>query len=253
MLDPADPHLVVHSRMLYFRWLPADPDAAAALLPPGLCARADHQVFMNQYVVDDDAQTSGVGAYSLTYLGVSLAGLDAPGGAVPAGWWTHYLCSEPQVRRYAAARGAPATDGRTRLTEHGGTLMTQTEVDGVPLIRVRVHVGETGHVVLNGHHRYLAARDGRLVSGVYPYVAEPVSPFEVESVDFLDRDHPVYPLRPANPLLITAGFYSPRASFAYPGGESAVAPPAAGRRAPGAQAGHQAPARRARSGRPSGS
>ncbi|GAA2712580.1 hypothetical protein ACFY2R_09100 [Micromonospora olivasterospora] len=253
MLDPADPHLVVHSRMLYVRWLPADPDAVAALLPPGLRARADGEVFMNQYVVDDDAQTSGVGAYSLTYLGVSLAGADAPGGAVPGGWWTHYLCSDPRVGRYAAARGAPATDGHTRLTERGGTLVAQTEVNGGPLIRAQVHVGDTGHVVLSGHHRYLTARGECLVSGVYPYVAEPVSPFEVEAVTFLDRDHPVYPLRPANPLVITAGFYSPRASFAYPGGESPVAPLPVGHRATGGQPGHQAPARRARSGRPSGS
>ena len=38
---------------------------------------------MNQYVVDDETQTSGFGAYSMTYLGVALAGVDAPAGAAP--------------------------------------------------------------------------------------------------------------------------------------------------------------------------
>ncbi|MFE9182053.1 acetoacetate decarboxylase family protein [Micromonospora haikouensis] len=236
MLDPADPHLVVHSRMVYLCWLPAAPDAVVALLPAGLRAGADPHVFMNQYVVDDETQTSGLGAYSLTYLGICVAGQGAPGG-----WWTHYLCSSPRMRGYAAARGAPVGAGRTWLERRGDTLVAQTEVDGVPLIRTRVHVGHTGHLIRSGHHRYVTARDGELTGGVHPYVAEPVTPFEVESVDFLDPDHPVHALRPANPLTITEGFYSPRASFAYPGGTGGYAPA------------HQVPERRARSGLPSGS
>ena len=55
---------------------------------------------------------------------------------------------------------------------------------------------------------------------MYPYVAEPVDPFVVESVEFLEPEHPVYALRPENPLTIGYGFYSPRASFAYPGGQT---------------------------------
>ncbi|MEK8106764.1 hypothetical protein NKG94_19380 [Micromonospora sp. M12] len=56
--------------------------------PTGALARPDRQVFLNQYVVDDETQTSGFGAYSLTYLGVSLLSVDAPGGLNPGGWWT---------------------------------------------------------------------------------------------------------------------------------------------------------------------
>ncbi|RAO56834.1 hypothetical protein [Micromonospora saelicesensis] len=69
---------------------------------------------------------------------------------------------------------------------------------------------------------HLTRLDGRLLSGNYPFVAEPVDPFEVESLEFLEPDHPVYALRPADPLEIVWGFYSPRASFAYPGGESVL-------------------------------
>ncbi|MFG1779286.1 hypothetical protein ACGFIR_08395 [Micromonospora sp. NPDC049051] len=218
MLDPAAPQLVVNSRTLYFGWLPADPDAVAALVPLGLRPSPDRLVFLNQYVVDDACQTSGFGAYSLAYLGVSLAGVDAPGGMHAGGWWTHYVTCSERVRTYAAARGAPAVAGRTRIERHGGEIIAETEIDGVPVIRARCQVGETGGTVSSGHHRYFTARDGQLLSSVYPFVAEPVDLFVVESVEFLEPTHPIYALRPENPLTIGFGFYSPRASFAYPGG-----------------------------------
>jgi hypothetical protein len=54
--------LVIHSGMLYSGWIPADPEAAAALLPKRLRPVEDRAVFMNQHVVDKDEQTSGFGA-----------------------------------------------------------------------------------------------------------------------------------------------------------------------------------------------
>src|SRR6185312_5431891 len=120
-----------------------------------------------------------------------------------------------------------------------------------PLIRARCRVGETGHVISSGHHRYFTCRDGQLLSSVYPFVAEPVAPFEIESVEFLQPRHPMYALRPANPLTIGFGYFSPRSSFAYPGGLT-VHPGAAGPPEPARQT-HQVPASLARSGLPSGS
>ena len=35
MAELAAPQMVVNSRMLYTSWMPADPEAAAALLPAG--------------------------------------------------------------------------------------------------------------------------------------------------------------------------------------------------------------------------
>ncbi|MGC5019630.1 hypothetical protein [Micromonospora sp. DT47] len=253
MLDPADPQLVVDSRTLHFSWLPADPDAVATLVPGGLRPRPDRQVFMNQYVVEDAAQTSGFGAYSLTYLGVALTGADAPDGVTPGGWWTHYVASSPRVRAYAEARGAPAVAGRTSIDIHRDVLVAETAVGGVPLIRARARVGETSHQVRTGHNRYFTRRDGQLYSAVYPFVSEPVAPFEIESVEFLQPAHPTYALRPENPLLINWGFYSPRTSFAYPGGLSRYPAGGAIPRPGPERTGHQVPARRARSGRPSGS
>ncbi|GIJ77623.1 hypothetical protein SAMN05443287_101715 [Micromonospora phaseoli] len=218
MLDPAVPQLVVNSRTLYFSWLPADPDAVAALVPAGLRPHPDRQVFMNQYVVEDDSQTSGFGAYSLTYLGVTLAGVDAPDGVTPGGWWTHYVASSSRVRDYALARGAPALAGQTTITAQDDAVVAETDIGGMPMIRARVRAGDTGHATHNGHHRYLTALHGQLVSSVYAVIAEPVTSFEIESVEFLDPDHPIYVLRPQNPLTIAWGYYSPRSSFAYPGG-----------------------------------
>ncbi|MEH0821593.1 MULTISPECIES: hypothetical protein [Micromonospora] len=248
MLDPAAPQLVINARTLLFSWLPADPGAADTLLPPGLRPHPQRQVFVNQYVVDDETQTSGFGAYSLTYLGVSLADMDPPDGETPGGWWTHYFSSSERVRRYAAARGAPAAPGETRLDLRGDQLTGETRAaDGTLLIRVTARVGHTGTEAHNGHHRYLTRGDGELIVTDYPYVAEPVSPFEVESVEFPAPEHPVHALRPANPLHVCWGFYSPRVSFAYPARPNVPDEPDEPADL------HQVPARRARSGLPSGS
>ena len=102
------PQMVINSRMLYFTWIPADPAAVAALLPAGLTAADDGQVFMNQYVVDDaERQTSGFPTYSLTYLGADLAGQDTPDGNVPGRWWTHYFNSSSSSPTTPSARCAP--------------------------------------------------------------------------------------------------------------------------------------------------
>jgi len=251
VLDPAAPQLVLNARMLQLSWLPADPGAVAALLPGGVRPRPDHQVFLCQYVVDDGTQTSGLGAYSLTYLGVTVDGIDPPPvGDNPGGLWTHYFASTPVVRDYAAVRGAPATAGETRLDLRAEELTAETRADGLSLIRTVARVGHTGSRVYSGHHRYLTARGEDLVRADFAYVAEPVAPFEVESVEFLVPGHPVYALRPANPLVICGGLYSPRVSFAYPALPVVLDRPAnAGGRWPV----HQAPPRRARSGLPSGS
>ncbi|MCI0636333.1 MAG: hypothetical protein L0206_20820, partial [Actinobacteria bacterium] len=218
------PQLIVGARMLYLDWLPAEPAAVAALLPAELRAAEGSPVFMNQYVVDDPSQTSsagspdGFGAYSLTYLGVDLAGLDLEDGT-PGRWWTHYLNSSPNMIRYAEEHGVPASSGRTELELEGGAL-TATTFDGdVALIRTtaRVDVGRPARAT--GQLRYLTRVEGELVSGRYPYVADLAESFEATSVEFLEPLHPLYALRPAKPLTVTFGFYSPSISFCYPGGE----------------------------------
>lgn len=237
------PQLVVNSRMVHFGWLPADPDAVAALVPAGLTPLPNRQVFMNQYVVDDDAQSSAFGAYSVTYLGVDLARIAGTGsdrgGVHPAAvdvtagdrsdrgfpdrWWTHYLSSSPHTRVYLAARGVPVEAGRTTVEIDGTDLVATTETtDGVPLIRTVARASRSTEKVDRGQMRYLSRIDGRTIMGSYPYVSELATFFEVESLEFLEPTHPVYPLRPANPLVTLWGCYSPNSSFAYPGGETVL-------------------------------
>ena len=138
---PAPPQLVTNSRMLYFGWVPADPDAVARLVHPGL--EPNGNVFMNQYVVDRPEQASGFGAYSLTYIGSDLVGQDADENT-PGRWWTHYFNSSPLVRAYAAERGVPAEPGETILEIADGVLTATTIVDGAPIIRTRARVGRAG-------------------------------------------------------------------------------------------------------------
>lgn len=222
----AAPQMVLHSRMLYTSWTPADPEACAALLPPALRPAANHAIYMNQYVVDSAEQTTGFGAYSLTYLGLDLGGLFAPDGVTPARFFTHYLNSSEVVRAYVAERGVPAAPGETVVEARGNTVTATTSVDGRPLIRTVAEVGPRIGTTLAGHLKYVTRVGDRLVGGNYPYIGELATPFSVRSIEFLDPEHPVYALRPASPLEVVAAssFYAPRDSFVYPGGEEDMGP-----------------------------
>lgn len=222
----ASPQLVVNSRMIYTSWIPADPEACALLLPPALSPAANGAIYMNQYVVDSPAQTTGFGAYSLTYLGVDVADNAAPDGVTPGRFFTHYFNSSERVRAYAAERGVPASPGTTTLEVNGDELVATTFVDGAPLIRTTAAIGGDELIAVSGHLRYITEVKHRLVSGLYPYVADLVSQFTVRSIEFLNPAHPVYALRPKAPLEIVAGasFYSPRDSFVYPGGVEDLGP-----------------------------
>ena len=105
------PQLVTASRMLYFTWVPADPDAVRALVPEELELLPNSQCFINQYVVDSAEQTSAFEAYSLTYAGADLAGHDTPDGAVPGTLVDALLQLE---RGHARRTRRPAASPRAR-------------------------------------------------------------------------------------------------------------------------------------------
>lgn len=219
------PQLIVGARMLYLVWIPADPDAAAALVPDELETAPRSPVFMNQYVVDDGSQTSngaseeGFGAYSLTYLGVDLAGLDTEDGT-PGRWWTHYFDSSPTMIEYAAARGVPVGSGETALELSGGTLVATTRLDGADAIRTTARVDPGSTARATGQLRYVTRVGRQFVSGRYPFVMDAAEMFEVQSVDLLGAGpESLQALAPATPLEVSFGFYSPSISFCYPGGE----------------------------------
>ncbi|WP_163996655.1 acetoacetate decarboxylase family protein [Pyxidicoccus caerfyrddinensis] len=217
----AAPQLVTNSRMLYSSWIPADPKAAAALLPKGLSPAANRALFMNQYVVDSADQTSGFGAYSLTYMGLDLEGHHAPDGVTPGRFFTHYLNSSQTVRDYVSERGVPASTGSTTLDLEDGKLVATTRVDGIPIIRTVARVGAQVASVARGQLMYVTQVRNRLMAGHYPYVGDIAAGFELLSLEFLAPDHPVYALRPESSLRKVEAWcwYSPKDSFVYPGGE----------------------------------
>ncbi|HBL26306.1 MAG TPA: hypothetical protein DD490_05660 [Acidobacteria bacterium] len=220
----AAPQLVINSRMIYSSWIPADPKAAAALLPKRLAPAANQAIYMNQYVVDADEQTSGFGAYSLTYLGLDLADLTAPDGVTPGRFFTHYFNSSTVMREYAAERGVPASPGMTTVEVHGPQLEATTYVEGVAIIRTRARVGLQIGAVARGHLTYVTQLGGKLFAGNYAYIGELVDPFELQAVEFLAKDHPVWAIRPAQPFQPVTGscWFAPRDSFVYPGGEREI-------------------------------
>ncbi|WP_063057395.1 hypothetical protein [Nocardia sienata] len=219
------PQLIANSRMLYVVWVPADPSAVDKMVPAGLTAADNRACYLNQYVVEDPMQTSNggasvdsFGAYSLSYLGVDLAGLDTEAG-VPARWWTHYFNSSEPMNRYAAERGVPTGAGRTELAVTENVVVATTFLDGEPAIRTTARFDDGPPVRSTGQLRYITRDIDGFVSGRYPFVADMVPGFAVESLEFLDPAHDIYSLRPADPLAVTFGFYSPDITFCYPGGE----------------------------------
>lgn len=218
----APPQLVINSRMLYSSWIPADPKAAAALLPPGV--KAAGPVYMNQYVVDSEEQTTGFGAYSLTYLGLDIAGRTAPDGVTPSRYMLFYFNSSPVMREYAMDHGLPAVPGRTDLEFLEGRVVATTSLNEKPVIRSTARAGTDIAMVARGQLQYVTRLGDQFVAGNFPYIGELVGGFQLLSVEFLDPTHPVYALRPKEPLEVIAGssFYSPRDSFVYPGGEFTV-------------------------------
>lgn len=215
------PQMVINSRMLYFGWIPEDPNALAALLPDGLRAIDNGQVFMNQYVVGSAEQTSGFGAHSLTSIGLDLE-RTAPDGATPSRWWTHSFNSSPAIRDYVSARGVPVSAGRTTIELSQGQVVATTYSGDTPVIRSTATIG-TPASTARGQLSYVTEVDGSLVDGIFPWIATLVDPWQVTSLEFLEPDSSVYSLRPRNPLEVTWGFYSPNASFCSPGGEIPVA------------------------------
>jgi hypothetical protein len=216
------PQMVIRSRMLYFTWVPEDKAAVRALVPAELELSDNAQCFINQYVVDGADDASGFEPYSLTYAGLDVKGHDSPQG-IPGRWWTHYINSNEDMTAYAAERGVPAqSGGETVLEISDGVLTATTSQNGTALIRTTANVSDSIAAIGKGQLSYLTKVDGQLVRGFYPFVASLADGWEVTNMEFLDPSHPIYGLRPASPLEVTWGFYSPDAAFCYPGGEGPV-------------------------------
>ncbi len=108
------------------------------------------------------------------------------------------------------------------LELENGRLVATSYADGKPVIRTEARGGTGIAEVARGHLRYITKVGDRFLSGRYAFIAELVEGFEVVACEFLDPRHHVYALKPKIPLALTFGFYSPNASFCYPGGEEVL-------------------------------
>src|SRR4051794_18351849 len=158
---PPTPQLIRGARMLILGYQ-ADPEALADVLPPGLRPHPNNLVQMNMYDVTGE-QTSGFGAFSLTYLTVEVEGHDslAAEGAmpIPGRFFAYYWNSSPRVLAYAReAAGIPAMYGSRRRELTGGSLTSTLQVEGRDVITARMSVTEDPAGTLGGHLNYYAHR-----------------------------------------------------------------------------------------------
>ena len=219
------PQLITGAQVLYLCFEAEDQEAARALVPGGFEAGEPATVFLNQYWVQREDLHSNAGfpgswgAYTLTYMGVELAGHDLYDG-MPCRWWTHYYNSSPSMREYASAHGLPALGGgRTELEMSDDLIVATTYIDDKPVIRSRATYDNQVSPPVPGQLLYLTKRDGEFELGRYPFVGGVMENLDVKSIEFLDESSPFYALRPKQPLNVTFGVCFPDLAFCYPGGQ----------------------------------
>ncbi|GEL20429.1 acetoacetate decarboxylase family protein [Pseudonocardia asaccharolytica] len=226
---PPAPQLLKDVLMLIVGYR-ADPDVLAQLLPPGLEPHPSGLIQMNMYECPDPAQTSGFGAFSLTYLTVEIAGHDSQTAdgtmSIPGRYWVGYWNSSPRVRTYAREQaGIPALPGECTWTLDGDRLLSRLSVDGTPAIEVTARVGTEEIGVLGGHLNYYTHREipapaggtnaiSELLEIPIPFVAH-LRNAEVEDVTFRFRESsPFARLAPNSPLEI-GGVLHGKVTFTY--------------------------------------
>jgi acetoacetate decarboxylase len=193
----------------------ADPDALAEVLPPGLRPHPNNLVQMNMYEVSAE-QTSGFGAFSLTYLTVEVEGHDSMAAEgtlpIPGRFFAYYWNSSPRVLAYAReAAGIPAMYGVRRAEAAEGTLLSTLQVEGRDVITARAAVTEKPAGTLGGHLNYYAHRQIPRAEGGRAAVSELIElplPFVMDLYEASVGDiafnfppeHPAARLAPVAPL-----------------------------------------------------
>jgi acetoacetate decarboxylase len=175
--DLPAPQLVTNAWMFIAAYK-ADPETLKALLPPGLEPNPAGHIVINMYTVPEATQTSGFGAYTLTYLTVELNGQDSyvmgSETTIPGRYFVYYFNSSPSMREYTKKIGIPAQEGMTTTTVKDGKLTAVlTSADGKPLIEATADVGSELGNFGGGHLNYFglmtAEKDGKTVNQIVKY------------------------------------------------------------------------------------
>lgn len=203
-----EPQLVLGGEMLLIGY-EADPAALRELLPPGLEPHPANMVVMNMYKVPDASATSGLGAYTLTYLAVAVSGHDgyvAGANDRPAGRYiAYYWNSSDAMRTYTRSSGfADSGPGTTTLAQQGGKVTTTLTVDGQPFIEASVDVSGDWSPRFGGQNNYFGSKgDGSARYAVrfpLPYVCQALKT-ENATISFqMPAGHPALKLKPKKVL-----------------------------------------------------
>jgi len=155
--DMPAPQLVTDAWM-FIAAFKTDPKALKKLLPPGLEPNPENQVVINMYTVPDPNQTSGFGAYTLTYLTVELKDHDSyvmnSDITYPGRYFVYYFNSSQHMRDYTKKIGIPAQEGMTVTEIKDGKLTATLTVDGKPFIIATADVGSELGPPGGGHLNY---------------------------------------------------------------------------------------------------
>ncbi|MGH7884812.1 MAG: acetoacetate decarboxylase family protein [Thermodesulfobacteriota bacterium] len=169
------PQLVTDAWM-FITAFKADPKELKKLLPPGLEPNPENQVVMNMYAIPDPNQTSGFGAYTLTYLTVELKDQDSyvrdSDVTYPGRYFVYYFNSSPLMREFTKKIGIPAQEGFTTTTVKDGKLTAVLKVDEKPFIEVTADVGSELGNFSGGHLNYfgkIAAKDSSSKNQIVKY------------------------------------------------------------------------------------
>jgi len=204
--DTLQPPQLVTNAWMFIIGYEADPKALKEILPEGLEPHPNNRVVLNMYTVPDASQTSGLGAYTLTYVTIEVKGHDSYTMGAPTGYpgryFAYYFNSSPVMRKFTEAAGIPAQEGFTTTTVKDGKLVANLQVGGKPFIESTADVGSEFAGVVGGHLNYFGLLDTenmqQVVKYPIPWIGKPVST-ENTTVKFkMDKKHPLYKLKPKN-------------------------------------------------------
>lgn len=204
----------------------ANPETLKSLLPEGLEASPDGQVVINMYTVPTPEQTSGFGAYTLTYLTVELKDQNSyvmnSDITYPGRYFIHYFNSSPLMRSFTKKIGIPVEEGgmTTTVVENGKLTATLT-VDGKPMIVSTADVGDTLGNFGGGHLNYFGlistTKDDKTTNQVVKYPI-PWNGGTVElanpKINFMAPEG--HPLNKVKPIADPTWAIWTKGSFVYP-------------------------------------
>jgi acetoacetate decarboxylase len=226
---PPAPQLIKDAWMLIVGYK-ADPEALRELLPPGLEPHPNGLVQMNMYEISNPSQTSGFGAFSLTYLSIEVADHDsyAENGtiSIPGRYFAHYWNDSNLMRMYAREScGIPALPGSRSHNIIDNELVSTLTVNGNPVIKATATVGDEHLGTMGGHLNYYAHRQFPLPEGGGSALSELIElplPFTVELYEANVKDiqfnfpdgEPASLLKPLQPLETPSVMYG-KVTFTY--------------------------------------